>query len=118
MTISMNNLLLTADELPDWFTYPKEAVKLVEKNILDLQPWEIVTGDRLRGFYNSPQIKKLNLVPFALRTDTDDFVGWSRKHQGQLVRYDWLSLGFPPDQIYVDVWEWFRSAINEFIAFE
>ncbi|XWW44935.1 hypothetical protein JYG30_19685 [Fibrella sp. USSR17] len=111
----MTTALLESNELPDWFTYPEVAKLLVNKNLVDLQPWLILTGEHLRLWDN--YYLKHGIVPYATRLDNDDFVGWSQKQNGKLARFDSTALAFGPNQTYKDLWEWLQEAVNDVADF-
>ncbi|ARK13211.1 hypothetical protein A6C57_24320 [Fibrella sp. ES10-3-2-2] len=111
----MTNTLLESNELPDWFTYPEAAKLLVSKNLIDLQPWLILTGEHLRLCDN--YYLNCGVVPYAIRLDNDDIIGWSQKHNGKLARFDRTGLAFGLDQIYNDLWEWLQAAVNDVADF-
>lgn len=41
--------LLTKTEIPEWFSYPREFLRIVEQNLLNFDPWIILEGERLRA---------------------------------------------------------------------
>ena len=40
-------MLLRDELLPDWFTYTEELIVLLDQNLLDFDPWIILTEERL-----------------------------------------------------------------------
>ena len=40
--------ILTKTEMPEWFSYPREFLRIVEQNLLNFDPWIILEGERLR----------------------------------------------------------------------
>jgi len=39
--------LLTKSELPEWFNYRQEFLRIVDQDLLDFDPWIILKGERL-----------------------------------------------------------------------
>lgn len=61
--------LLTKTEMPEWFSYPREFLRIVEQNLLNFDPWIILEGERLRvrfgGLKKDIQIEILFLLPIG-----------------------------------------------------
>lgn len=62
--------LLTKTEMPEWFYYPREFLRIVEQNLLNFDPWIILEGERLRVRFgglkkDTQQIEILFLLPIG-----------------------------------------------------
>ena len=59
------------------------------------------------------------LFPFAYRQDNDDVACWSRDEGEKVfVIHDFASAGWEDEAKFDDVWAWFRSAVEETIAWD
>ncbi len=122
MALTVEHLnLLAAEECPDWFMYPRSFMRLVERGIIHLDPWWIFD----RGF----ALEKLNglksrypsrdLVPFARNQSNDDVACWERNDLCRVVIiHDYAKPGWEQRSTFETFWDWFRSAIEDFIEFE
>lgn len=112
--------LLQAEMLPQGFTYPRQFLRIIEQEIQDLTPWHILSGERLRMRREGLQERyPRNLVPFARRQDNDDVACWEGTDNHRVVIiHDFASSGWENRESYSSFWGWFRSAIEEMIAFE
>ncbi len=76
--VDPSSRLLGEDHLPPGFTYPGDFRWVVERRLVDLEPWSILEGEPLarkllglrKRYAASP------LVPFAARVDNDDVACW------------------------------------------
>jgi len=60
-----------------------------------------------------------DLFPFALRTDSDDVACWERGNLDRvIIVHDFADPGWEQVAVFETFWEWLRSAIEDFIAFE
>lgn len=61
------NYYLSKEELPTWFNYPKEFIRLVDQSITNLTPWYFIEGEAILHKYNGlkERYPSRNLVPFA-----------------------------------------------------
>lgn len=117
MTSKMSKLL-PKDILPARFDYPPQLLRIVDQNLIDLQPWVILLGDPLRERYLglSSRFPKRTLVPFARRWDNDDLACWDgRDSVTVFVIHDFASPGYEQRQKFESFWDWFRSAIEDMI---
>jgi len=112
---------LTTGELPEGFAYPPEFLRVAQLGITNLEPWSILDGDGLRRSFNGLQERfpARKLVPFAARQDNDDVACWE-VGQGQkiFVIHDFASPGWEKRGEFPSFWDWFRSAIEDFIGWE
>jgi len=111
-------MLLEKNELPDWFQYPSEFLILINQNLLDFDPWIIITGDRLKTRYEGLKDRYPNreLVPFARREDNDDLACFE-KEKGVVVVHDFASAGFEGGQVPMLFWDWFRKVVDDMIEY-
>ncbi|KJS29592.1 MAG: hypothetical protein VR64_19690 [Desulfatitalea sp. BRH_c12] len=116
----MDNLL-NKTELPSWFTYPSQLIRVCELNLMNLEPWIILEGEQLRARYDGlkERYKDRDLVPFARREDMDDVACWE-KGQGEsvIIIHDFASPGYEQKGMYKDFWDWFRAAVEDMVKFE
>jgi hypothetical protein len=118
---NMNVPLLAESERPDWFMYPGEFIRLVETGITRFPPWRIIEATSVVSRMNGLRERYPNreLVPFATRLDCDDLACWERgKMPAVVVIHDFASSGWEQQRSFEGFWDWFRSAINDFIEFE
>lgn len=114
--------LLSGEDLPKNFEYPRQFIRVVELGLTDLEPWIILEGaplfDRYRGL--KKRYPSRVLVPFARRQDNDDVACWEpRAGEGVVVvLHDFASPGWEDRGRYASFADWLRQAIEDLIAFE
>jgi hypothetical protein len=111
------SLLLAENHLPPGFTYPPEFRWVVERGLVDLEPWTVLQGEELaqrlvglrKRYPQSP------LVPFACRIDNDDVACWDTDlPTGRvIVVHDWASPGWERRKQHEDFASWFRRAVDD-----
>jgi hypothetical protein len=121
VNVCMTNLIEDV-LLPENFQYPKAFLAVVAQQLLDLDPWSVMTGDNLRSRYNGLKHRYPNriLVPFARRLDNDDLACWDIDNEGSIVIiHDFASAGWEQRNKtrYVSFWDWFKVAIDDMIAY-
>lgn len=111
-------MLLDESVLPEWFNYPKEFTLLKEQNLLDFDPWIILTDWRLQERYQGIQNRypSRQLVPFARREDNDDLACFER-NKGIVIIHDFASAGYEGGQQAMEFWDWLRLAIEDMIEY-
>ena len=107
--------------MPRWFHYPEPFLRLVETGITEFRPWRLLEGafaaGRMLGLRE--RFPERELVPFALRRDCDDVACWERGNpEGVVIIHDFAKPGWEDVAVFGSFWEWFRSAIEDFIDFE
>lgn len=117
----MNTLeLLTENELPNGFVYPRELKRMLNLGLINLEPWHLLAGERLR--FNmaglAERYPKLKLIPFAYRQDNDDFACWQFEIPGTVFIIHDFALGHEHRGQFVDFYAWLRRAIEDFIEFD
>ena len=113
--------LLAKPELPEWFDYPQEFLRIVDQNLLDFDPWIILQGERLRTRFQGmkERFPSRELVPFARREDNDDVACWEKGNSERVVIiHDFSSSGYEQKESFSSFWNWFRNIIEEMIEYE
>ncbi|BCW36039.1 hypothetical protein StoSoilA2_20950 [Arthrobacter sp. StoSoilA2] len=112
-------LLLTAEELPEGIVYPRGLLRLVELELLELEPWWILTGDRLRERNRgmAERYPDRRLVFFARRQDNDDTACWDLDTGKVAIVHDFASPGWEARREFDDLDAWLHAAIVDLIEF-
>ena len=113
--------ILSNGELPKWFKYPSQFMRIYDLGLLNLEPWIILEGEQLRVRYKGlrARYKGRELVPFARREDNDDVACWEKDCGEQVVIiHDFASPGYEHREKHKDFWTWFRLAVEDMIEFE
>jgi len=113
--------LLSANELPSGFAYPREFEHIVELGILNLEPWYIMQGEALRrcsaGLEQRYPARRL--VPFARRQDNDDVACWQVEHPDEVfIIHDFASPGWEQRACYASFYDWLKQAVEDLIEFD
>ncbi len=110
--------LLTVDSLPLDFEYPPEFIRTVELGITDLEPWKVLTGERLRFTYVGlrKRYPGEEYIPFAARQDNDDIACWQRTPPEVLTVHDFASPGWEKQgRLLPNFHAWLRVALEDCI---
>jgi hypothetical protein len=111
--------LLSSVDLPTGFAYPPEFVRTVELGVLNLEPWWILTGERLKERFVGLQERypAQGYVPFAERQDNDDVACWRAAPPEVVIVHDNASPGWEhrDGRGFPTFHAWLRAAIEEFI---
>lgn len=110
--------LLAMEDLPEGFDYPPEFVRVVECELLNIEPWHVLTGGDLRSRMVGlkERFPARSLVPFAGRQDNDDIACWDLACPGAVVIvHDFAAPGFESHGEFADFVSWLRSAFDEFV---
>lgn len=113
--------ILTNDELPDGFRYPKEHLRLFDQRLTNLYPWVLLYGDELRTTFSGLKRRypKRVLIPIAARVDCDDVACWEIDRPGNVVViHDFASAGFEQKREFESIWDWLKYVIDEMAEFE
>jgi len=107
-------------QLPDWFKYPPEYIRIASQHLVDLTPWHLLVGsDALGAKRLAEHYPSRALFPFASRQDCDDVACWERGREGQVVIiHDFASPGWENEGLFESFWAWFRAAIEDTINWE
>ena len=117
----MSVKLLSEDNRPDWFSYPREFVRLVETGLDRFPPWRILDGASVASRHKAlcERYPDRELVPFATRLDCDDLACWERgKLPKVTIIHDFATSGWEQRHEFDNLGDWLRSAIDDFILFE
>jgi len=119
--MSANTFVAPESERPAWVEYPHSFIRLIEQGLVHLTPWHIMEAER--ALFHAGGLAELypdrELFPFAYRQDNDDVACWSNgAGEKVFVIHAFASPGWEDEAAFDDVWAWFRSAINETIAWE
>lgn len=113
---------LSIADLPSDFHYPTSFIRVVELGLTDLEPWEILVGDRLRERYRglAQRFPGRRLVPFAIRQDNDDVACWDLEQEAGRVAviHDFASPGWEDRSQFPSFNGWLRQAVEDLIEFE
>jgi hypothetical protein len=112
-------LLLTSEELPTGFSYPRGLLRLVDLELFELEPWWILAGDglRTRSRGMAKRYPKRRLLPFARRQDNDDVACWDLDTGKVAIVHDFASPGWEAREEFPDFNSWLHSAIDDLIEF-
>ena len=112
--------LLSIDDLPPDFEYPQEFIRVVELGLTNLEPWWIAQGQLLRDRFQGlrKRYPDRNLILFAVRQDNDDVAAWDIDQGNVAVVHDFASPGFERRAEFPGFYDWFRQAVEDFIAFD
>lgn len=113
--------LLKYNELPEWFKYPEEFLRVVESEILTVEPWQILEGEWLRARLAGlkDRFPNRDLIPFYKCMANDDVACWEKGKPGKvIIVHDFASPGWEDSGEFDTFWDWFRSLIEEFITNE
>jgi len=113
--------LFNSQEKPDWFIYPQQFLRIVDQNLIYLDPWRIIEGDELRKRYQGlkERYPQRDLVPFAKRDDSDDIACWEKGSPGKVVIiHDFASTGWEQRETLDNFWSWLRKAVEDTISFD
>lgn len=102
------------------FEYPTAFIELINRGIVDLEPWVVMEGEylqlRLEGLRN--RYPNRNLIPFARRIDNDDIACWHNNNSSKvIVIHDFASSGWENKKNFDDFWDWFRGAVEDMIEY-
>ena len=117
----MDSKYLNKDEVPDWFKYPSEYMRIVDQNLIDFNPWIILQDDQLRTRYRGIKVRypKRELIPFARREDNDDVACWERNFPCKVfVVHDFASPGYENKEEFNNFWDWLRRVIENMIDYD
>lgn len=117
----MTEIILNENEIPTWFNYPQEFLRIVEQQLLDFDPWVIMQGQALRTRFKGlkERYPERSLIPFARREDNDDVACWEKNGLSKIVIiHDFASPGYENKEEFDCFWNWLRSALEATIAYD
>ena len=113
--------LLNPHELPKGMLYPPAFIRLVKRQIVNLEPWWILDAGFARGYMEglAQRYPATHLVPFAKRGDNDDVACFELESPGNVVIvHDFSSSGWERREVFDDVHGWLRRAVEDMIEFD
>lgn len=119
--IHMGTLLLPAADLPDGFCYPARFCRLIGQNLLDFDPWIVLTGQYLKIRYDGLRSRypQRRLIPFARREDNDDVACWEAgKGEKVFIVHDFASPGWEQHETFECFADWFHHALDATLTFD
>lgn len=113
--------LLSDEDKPLGFVYPKELHKLIELGLVDFEVWYVLNQERARIRLEGLKERYPNrrLIPFAKRDDCDDIACFDMDNSNKVcIIHDFASSGYEQRESFNSLWEWLRFAIDLMIEFE
>jgi hypothetical protein len=100
--------------------FPTGLLRTVEQNLVDLTPWQITPRNLARKRLKGLRLRyRTKYVPIAHRQDNDDLaVVVPDRPDHVIVIHDFAEEGSEIVGEFSSFWSWFRSAIDDMIAFE
>jgi hypothetical protein len=114
MELEKNGLLVN-------FDYPQEFLSIVERQLIDLNPWSILVGEHLLDKFHGIKKRYPNndVVPFARRWDNDDVACFNlADNKNIIIIHDYGDSNWTNRPVFDSFWDWFRKAIEDLIEFE
>jgi len=107
-------------DLPDGFVYPASFLRVVELGLVDLEPWQVMSGETLFQRYRglAERYPERVLVPFAARQDNDDVACWTVGTPEVLLVHDFAGAGYELRETLPSFYDWLRRAVEDLIEFE
>lgn len=114
-------MLLPKNLLYPGFKYPKQFVRIVNQNLIDLDPWVILTElplvEKLEGLKKRYPNRKL--IPFARSWSNDDAACWDLDNDCKIqIIHDYADPGWENCKVYNTFEDWFISVINEMLEYD
>ena len=118
----MSSYFLPKDALPQNFSYPQSFRLLIERGLLNWEPWEFLEGkqllDRFIGVRRRYPARQL--IPFARRGDRDDVACWDLdRSSGKISVIEDFA---PPWDEQTDLLEsladWLRLVLDDMVEFK
>jgi hypothetical protein len=116
----MTIAVLRAEDIDVPVAVPRGLLRAVEQNLVDLTPWHITPRDLARKRLQGLRLRyRTKYVPIAHRQDNDDLaVLVPEKPDHVVVIHDFADEGSEVVGEFSSFWDWFRSAVDDLIAFE
>lgn len=113
--------LLSTAQLPAGFGYPPDFLRLVDLEIVHIDPWHMLGGELLQVRSRGLMVRypDRHLVPFARRQDNDDIACWEMVDGlcQVVVVHDFSSPGWEQRERFDDFASWLRSAFDDLICY-
>jgi len=113
--------LLSVEELPNGFSYPRQFIRILDLGLTDLQPWYVLEGEVLRDTMHglARRYPARTLIPFARRQDNDDIACWQAESNEEVfIIHDFASPGWEEHGDLPTFYDWLRRAIEDLIEFD
>jgi hypothetical protein len=112
--------MLRPDDLDVAMQMPNELRRIMSQGLTKLVPWHIMDRELAKKRMSGMRTRyRVRYVPFARRQDNDDVACFDPDLPGQVVVvHDFAGEGTERHAQYSTFWDWFRSAIEDMIAFE
>ncbi|MGH3544593.1 MAG: hypothetical protein ACRDPW_01470, partial [Mycobacteriales bacterium] len=109
--------LIPVTDIPAGFDYPSEFIRTVDFGLISLEPWWILTGERLHFTLSGLRRRYLTqiYIPFAARQDNDDIACWTEVATEVVVVHDFASAGDEQQGRFPDFHAWLRRAVDDYI---
>ena len=117
----LEDYMLDQSTFPSGFNYPPEFKAVLERQLVDLEPWQILGGDALMARFEGLKRRYpgRQLVPFAARGDCDDVACWQVGSGAPVVVvHDFASENRLVRSEHTSLWDWLREAIEDLIEHE
>lgn len=118
----MAEFFLPVTVLPTNFVYPLSFRLVVERGLLNWEPWQFLEGQPLLRRHEglTKRYPGRSLVPFARRLDRDDIACWdSDRTPGTIsVIEDFAPAGFEQTNLLESFGDWLRLAVADMVDFE
>ena len=118
----MSAFFLPADDVPAGFSYPASFRLLVERGLLNWEPWELLDGAPLAARFDGVRRRypSRSLVPFARRGDRDDVACWDLDRNPGVISIieDFAPAGDEQTGLLESLGDWVRLALADMVEFE
>lgn len=94
--------------LPVDFVFPPEFAKIVDLNIVNIEPWFIISPEKIVTLFSGLKEKFPTrcLIPFSKRDDNDDVACFEvGQKQKVFIIHDYATAGWEQHEIYDDFWK-------------
>ncbi|MBF0298342.1 MAG: hypothetical protein HQK51_06455 [Oligoflexia bacterium] len=108
-------ILIGKEDIPSWFQYPPQFLRIIDQNLIDFDPWWILNAEDAKTWMNHLKKSYPNreLVPFAKRGDCDDIACWQKGSGNKIIIiHNFASPGWEERKTYETFWDWLRFAIE------
>lgn len=107
--------------LPEGFRYPRAFERLLSCGLVNLEPWHVLSGDRLLWQLNGLQSRYPSqlAIPFAYRQDNDDVACFDAvRAEAVVVIHDFASAGHEVEAEFESFEAWLRAAFDDYLDWE
>ena len=103
------------------FDYPREFIKMLERNLIYFEPWFVLSGQDLVIRYEGMKKRypSRKLIPFARREDNDDVACWDLDNGKKvIIIHDFAELDWEQVEVMSTFYDWIRRAVDDRIAYD